>query len=144
MGWIWVSVIVLAVIIELLTDQLISIWFVPGAMVATILDFCNQKIITQVIVFLVISIVGIILGKTLLQKYLPNTKDTKTNIDAIIGEKCVVNEKIDNLAGCGQVKVNGQIWSYAKNHKLGDIQCYSQLYLNSITCLLLSYPFFLL
>lgn len=111
MGWIWVSVIVLAVIIELLTDQLISIWFVPGAMVATILDFCNQKIITQVIVFLVISIVGIILGKTLLQKYLPNTKDTKTNIDAIIGEKCVVNEKIDNLAGCGQVKVNGQIWS---------------------------------
>ena len=111
MGWIWVSVIVLAVIIELLTDQLISIWFVPGAMVATILDFCNQRIITQVIVFLVISIVGIILGKTLLQKYLPNTKDTKTNIDAIIGEKCVVNEKIDNLAGCGQVKVNGQIWS---------------------------------
>ena len=111
MGWIWVSVIVLAVIIELLTDQLISIWFVPGAMVATILDFCNQRIITQVIVFLVISIVGIILDKTLLQKYLPNTKDTKTNIDAIIGEKCVVNEKIDNLAGCGQVKVNGQIWS---------------------------------
>ena len=110
MGWIWVAIIVLAVLIELLTDQLISIWFVPGAIVATILDFCTVKIVWQVLVFLLISIVGIILGKTVLVKYLP-AKDSRTNIEAIIGEKCVVIEKIDNFAGCGQVKVNGQIWS---------------------------------
>jgi len=35
----------------------------------------------------------------------------KTNIDSVIGEKCVVTEKIDNFAGCGQVKVKGQVWS---------------------------------
>ncbi len=111
MSWIWISVIVLAVIIEMFTDQLISIWFVPGAMVATVLDFCTVDIVTQVIVFLAVSITGIVLGKTLLEKYLPKAKNTKTNIDAIIGEKCIVAEKIDNFAGCGQVKVNGQIWS---------------------------------
>lgn len=111
MGWIWISVLVLAVIIELLTDQLISIWFVPGAIVATILDFCEVKIIWQVIIFLAISIVGVVLGKTVLEKYLPSAKDTKTNIEAIIGEKCVVTEKVDNFAGCGLVKINGQIWS---------------------------------
>ena len=111
MGWIWISVIVLAVIIEMLTDQLISIWFVPGAMVATVLDFCEVDIIWQVIVFLAISILGIILGKTVLEKYFPKAANTKTNIDAIIGEKCIVTEKIDNFAGCGQAKVNGQIWS---------------------------------
>ena len=111
MGWIWISVIVLAVIIEILTDQLVSIWFAPGAMVSTILDFCNVDIIWQVIVFLVISIVGVILGKTVLEKYFPKSNDTKTNIEAIIGEKCVVTEKIDNFAGCGLVKINGQIWS---------------------------------
>lgn len=32
-------------------------------------------------------------------------------IDSIVGEKCVVTELIDNFAGCGQVKVNGQLWS---------------------------------
>lgn len=119
MGWIWVAVIVLAIIIELLTDQLISIWFVPGAIVSTILDFCSVKIIWQVLVFLLISIVGIILGKTVLVKYLP-TKDSKTNIEAIIGEKCVVTEKIDNLAGCGQAKVKGQVWS-ARSVEENDI-----------------------
>lgn len=110
LGWIWISVLILAIIIELLTDQLISIWFVPGAIVATIMDFCNAKPIWQILVFLFVSAAGIILGKTVLQKYLP-VKDSKTNIDAIIGEKCVVTEKIDNFAGCGQAKVKGQVWS---------------------------------
>ena len=33
------------------------------------------------------------------------------DIDAVVGERCVVTDKIDNVAGCGQVKVNGQNWS---------------------------------
>ena len=32
-------------------------------------------------------------------------------IDTIVGEKCVVTETIDNFAGCGQVRVKGQLWS---------------------------------
>ena len=33
------------------------------------------------------------------------------SIDSIVGEKCIVTEKIDNFAGCGQIKVKGQLWS---------------------------------
>ena len=32
-------------------------------------------------------------------------------IDTIVGKKCVVTETIDNFAGCGQIKVKGQLWS---------------------------------
>lgn len=32
-------------------------------------------------------------------------------VDNIIGEKCVVIEKIDNFAGCGEARVNGLVWS---------------------------------
>ena len=32
-------------------------------------------------------------------------------MDHIVGEKCVVVERIDNYAGCGEAKVNGQIWA---------------------------------
>ena len=38
-------------------------------------------------------------------------KSREVGIEAIVGERCVVVEKIDNFAGCGQVKVNGQFWS---------------------------------
>ena len=32
-------------------------------------------------------------------------------LDNIIGEKCIVVERIDNFAGCGMVKVKGCQWS---------------------------------
>ena len=40
-----------------------------------------------------------------------------SNIDAIVGKRCVVTEKIDNYAGCGQVKVKGQVWSARGVHE---------------------------
>ena len=109
-GWIWIAVIVLAFIVEVLTDQLISIWFVPGAIIATIFDFCDIDLIWQLLLVLVLAGAGIVFAKTFLCKKLNKTV-VKTNIEAIIGERCVVTEKIDNYVGCGQVKVKGQIWS---------------------------------
>lgn len=109
-GWAWIALIVVAIIVEVLTDQLISIWFVPGAIVATILDFCNVNLIWQVLVVLLLAVAGIVFAKMFLIKKL-RTDIVKTNIDAIIGERCVVTEKIDNYVGCGQVKIKGQIWS---------------------------------
>ena len=109
-AWIWVIVIALAIVVEILTDQLVSIWFVPGAVVATILDFCGVYPAWQILTVLLVAIGGIVFAKTYLSKRL-RSKIVKTNIDAIIGERCVVTEKIDNYAGCGQVKVRGQIWS---------------------------------
>ena len=40
-----------------------------------------------------------------------NTQDQEFSPETIVGKRCVVVEKIDNFAGCGQVKVNGQGWS---------------------------------
>jgi len=109
-GWMWIAVIIAAIVIEVLTDQLVSIWFVPAAIVATVLDFCEVKLVWQIFSFLVISALGIVFAKLFLTKLKP-AENTRTNIDAIVGSRCVVTERIDNFAGCGQVKVNGQIWS---------------------------------
>ena len=61
--------------------------------------------------FLLVSSLGILWAKLFLPKIMRTMPDRRTNIDAIIGEKCIVTEKIDNFAGCGQAKVKGQIWS---------------------------------
>lgn len=47
-------------------------------------------------------------------------KKCGNNIDNIVGERCVVTETINNFAGCGQVRVNGQIWS-ARGSSENDI-----------------------
>ena len=108
--WFWLAIIILAIVVEIFTDQLVSIWFIPGAIVAIIIDFCSVDLTWQVLAFLAVSLVGIILGKKALSKnkFQPSNK---TNIDALIGEKCLVTERIDTFAGCGQAKIRGQIWS---------------------------------
>ena len=35
----------------------------------------------------------------------------KNQGDGVVGERCLVVERIDNYAGCGEVKVKGQVWS---------------------------------
>ena len=40
-----------------------------------------------------------------------SNQDKELSPAGIVGKKCVVIEKIDTFAGCGQVKVNGQSWS---------------------------------
>ena len=35
----------------------------------------------------------------------------KSSSDGLVGERCVVTERIDNYAGCGAVKVKGEVWS---------------------------------
>ena len=109
-GWMWIAVIAAAIIVEVVTDQLVSIWFVPGAIIATILDYFEVGIVWQVLVVLILAAAGIVFAKTFLAKKL-DSKIIKTNVEAIIGERCVVTEKIDNYVGCGQVKIKGQIWS---------------------------------
>ena len=38
-------------------------------------------------------------------------QDKDIALGDIVGKRCVVTESIDNFAGCGQVRVNGQSWS---------------------------------
>ncbi len=111
-GWFWIAILVLAIIAEVLTEQLVSVWMVPAAILSIILDFCDVELLWQILAFLLVTAAGIILSKFVFTKFNKHDEEnSKTNIDAIIGQRCVVTEKIDNLAGCGQVKVKGQIWS---------------------------------
>ncbi len=64
-------------------------------------------VIAAAVVILVIG--ALIIKKTVMS--VSHGNSSKSNIDAIIGEKCVVTEKIDNFAGCGQAKIKGQMWS---------------------------------
>lgn len=106
----WLGLVVVAAIVEAMTVGLVSIWFIPGALVSMILAFCRAPWQAQLIVFILLSAVGIVLMRTVLKRYI-RPAATKTNVDAVIGERAVVSERVDNLSGCGQVKVGTQIWS---------------------------------
>lgn len=121
MIWIWLAVIILALICEACTTALVSIWFVPSALISLILAVVGVDVWVQVLVFFVISIACIVIFQSLFKKKLANSKKKATNTDILIGEKAIVTEKIDNLAAVGCVKINGQLWSARAENDDDDI-----------------------
>ncbi|MBP3436308.1 MAG: NfeD family protein [Clostridia bacterium] len=110
MEYVWLGLLVAAAVLEALTTQLVAIWFAPGALVSMILAFCGVEPWVQFLVFAALSLISLLLGKEVFKKHLGAGKE-KFNVDAVIGEKCLVTEKIDNLAGAGAVKVKGLQWA---------------------------------
>lgn len=130
--WIWISILILSVVVEVLTEQFVSIWFAPAAVVSAILNLCLLNWVWQLASFAVVTIVGIMFFRDLVLKKIGNNSDSRTNIDAIIGEKCIVTERIDNFAGCGQAKVKGQIWSARGAHDEDVFEAGEVLYIVAI------------
>ena len=108
--WLWIGVIAVSLAVEFATEQLVSIWFVPAAFITAVLSLFKVGIIWQLLVFIVLSIAGIVLSRVFLAGKKSDT-DSRTNIEALIGERCIVTSRISNFEDQGQVKIKGQLWS---------------------------------
>lgn len=109
MTMIWTIIIVFSVIIEAITINLVSIWFVIGAALAIIADQFHISLFYQLLIFIISSILIIIMTRPLAKKYLRG-RITKTNLDRIIGKHCLIIKTITPDTK-GEVKINGHIWS---------------------------------
>jgi len=110
MAYVWLGVIVMAIIAEASTVSLVSIWFVPSACIAMILALCRVQLWIQLVVFFITFLLLMIFIKPLLKNCF-RVKPVATNADTVIGLEGVVSESINNLEARGQVKVRGQVWS---------------------------------
>lgn len=107
---IWTAAILILGILEGVTVQLVSIWFVFGAVAALIASLCGANVPLQVIIFIAVSVIALLVTRPLVKKKLTANKQP-TNADRCIGLEGVVTERIDNLEPSGLVKVDGKIWS---------------------------------
>ena len=107
---VWAAIIILFAVLEIITSQLLSIWFVLGAIGGLIAALCGGSTTIQVVVFIAVTVIALIATRPIVKKHL-NTKVESTNADRCIGQDAVVIEQIDNLKPCGQVKVNGTVWT---------------------------------
>ena len=110
MIWVWIAVTAVAIIVEAISAQLLSIWFALGGIAALLTSFLTDNIAVQVIVFCVVSAVSLAVIFPLAKKSLKK-EHIKTNADRYIGKTAVVTEDISNIDAKGQVKVDNQIWS---------------------------------
>ncbi len=115
----WLTVLIICLIAEAVTIQLVSIWFAAGAIGALLSAAAGFDIAVQLIVFLILSFVLLLGLRPFVKKFL-RPKQDRTNADRILGETAVVIQTIDNQNGTGQVRLMGQIWS-ARNMRNDEI-----------------------
>lgn len=111
MVYIWLGILALTVIVEIITTQLVSIWFAAGSLAAFLVALAGvEQLWIQIVVFVVVSAVALALTRPLVKKMI-NRKVEPTNADMVIGKVGVVTQEINNLENAGLVKVCGAVWT---------------------------------
>ena len=110
MFWIWLAVIVVTVVIEGITLDMVSIWFTAGAIIPLILAAVGGvgwEI--QLIIFIVLSTVLILtLRKVTIRLLFKN--GAKEQVNTLIGmqTKMIEDATEDTM---GKIKINDVVWS---------------------------------
>lgn len=111
----WLGIFIVLVIIEIVTVDLVSIWFIVGALGSTFASLITDDLFIQLMVFVIGS-----LGTLLCTRKIFNKVKTRemipTNLDRIIGFTGEVTEDITNHSG--EVKVDGKRWSATSDSQI--------------------------
>lgn len=111
----WLLVVIILGIIEVLTINLTTIWFIVSGLITLFLSFVIENFTIQVSIFVIFGIILLVTTRPVLIKYFFKNKE-KTNIDRIMGMKGIVVEDISEKE-YGAVKVDGKVWTaYSKNN----------------------------
>ena len=106
----WTVLLVGFLVLEAATTQFICIWFAGGALFALIGALLNLSTSVQTCIFVIASGLLLVFTKKFVER-LKSKSDTKTNVDALIGQSAIVTDDISNIEAKGSVKLRGMEWS---------------------------------
>jgi membrane protein implicated in regulation of membrane protease activity len=104
----WAVIFVITLIIELETADLTTIWFCISSVVALVAGIAFANPITQIIIFVALSLVLILATRPLVKNKMRATV-IRTNTDRLIGMVAIVTKEIVPNE-IGEVKVSNEFW----------------------------------
>lgn len=109
MVWFWLALFVIALIIEIISADMISIWFALASIPSFIIALLEGHIAWQIVSFILVAGVLLVLTRPVVKKYL-KTNEIKTNVDAMVGMTAKVVKEI-NSDVVGRVVVRSIDWA---------------------------------
>ncbi len=114
----WFITFIVLLFIEIITVNLVTIWFAIGAVAAMITAHFTDSLLIQIIVFTVVSAIVLLFTNPIAKK-LRKLDVEATNYDRVIGKEAVVTKKISKNE-YGEVKVLGNYWTASSNEKIEE------------------------
>lgn len=116
MFYVWLLIIILLTIVEIITVNFVTIWFVASGLISLILSFFTDNFLLQVGVFTILGIILLLTTRPVVNKVIKKN-NIPTNTDRIIGMKGIVTENISSTK-YGEVKVDGKRWTAMSKEEL--------------------------
>lgn len=109
----WLAVGLFFLVLELVTTALVSIWFVPAAIVSCIVSLFLDSVLWQIIIFIVLSAIFMVLFRSIYKNKLKQPHDVVKQDDKLIGKSAVTTEPTD-IHG-GKILVGDIYWRAVTN-----------------------------
>ncbi len=110
MDLVWVGVAIVAAVVEAAVPALVSIWFVPGGLLALVASLLGGPVWLQVALFFCGSVLALVFTRPLARR-LHKEGTASTNADRVLGATAVVTQQVNDLLGQGRVSVMGNSWA---------------------------------
>lgn len=104
----WLVVGLSFLVLEVITNALVSIWFVLAAGVTCGLSFVVDSFAVQAVIFAVLSVIFIVLFRKLYLKHIKKPEKDMNKLTEIVGKIATVTEDTDSYGG--RVLVGDVYW----------------------------------
>ena len=111
-GWhIWIIIALVFVIIEMFTSGFAVMCISIGCLFGAVASAIDWELKWQLLVFAIGTALAFMTVRPLVYKFFYNkSHEVKTNMDALVGRKALVTERIEGELHPGRVKVDGDDW----------------------------------
>ena len=106
----WIIAAVLLAILELMTQNLVCVWFIAGCLAGIATDLMGWNVWLQFLAFVVVSALLVAGIRPFVNKFV-KPRIVPTNVDTVIGKDAYLIEEIDNIRGTGALRLEGKEWS---------------------------------
>lgn len=114
MYWIiWLCFALVLLTIELITIDLVAVWFALSSLIMVIITaiFPKLELIWQLVIFITLSTTLLLSTRKLVKKLMQKRNGNETNLELILNHNAIVIEEINNDLSLGAVRINGIIWN---------------------------------
>lgn len=105
---IWIAVGIFFLIVELCTTALVSIWFVPAAVITCLLSFVIKSAVWQIAIFVLLSAVFMAVFRKIYKRYIKKPVDDVDQNEKILGKIVTVVDQTNGING--RVKLGDIYW----------------------------------
>lgn len=128
--YIWLAVTAAALIVEFITSEMVSVWFVGGGLVAMLLAGLNLDWYFHVPAFIVVSFALMLCFRRLVMQKL-NKAAVKTNAETVIGKEFELLTDI-GFNKSGSIKINGVVWTAVSEDENAEIPAGTKVIIEKI------------